>query len=147
MDSLKILEGVKHGIDIHNIYFQAWFVGTPVVWYALLKLFRALGLWSHKTRNGARTSDIMAFLAVAMVSVTYLGVAGLVLNQGWLGTSDELTTITSNKMYGRSQFVIDHLIYPMITFQGWNVVLCLFTKDLRSPEMIAHHTVTAILGT
>ena len=89
----------------------------------------------------------MAFLAVAMVSVTYLGVAGLVLNQGWLGTSDELTTITSNKMYGHSQFVIDHLIYPMVTFQGWNVVLCLFTKDLRSPEMIAHHTVTAILGT
>lgn len=141
-----IWSGVKHGIDIHNIYFQIWFIGTPVVWYALLKLFRSLGWWSHKTRKGARTSDIMAFLVVAEISVTYLGIAGLILNQGWFGTGAELTSVTADPMYGHSPFVINHLIYPMVTFQLWNVLLCLFTPDLNVPEMIGHHLVTAALG-
>lgn len=144
--ALNVWDGIKHGIDTSNVYFQAWFVGTPIAWYVLLKLFRYLGLWSHKTRKGARTSDILAFEAVALISVAYLGVAGLILHMGWCGTDAELAVISADKMYGRSQFVINHLIYPMVTFQSWNVLLCLFTPDLNVPEMIGHHTVTAALG-
>lgn len=126
--------------------FQLWFIGTPVVWFALVKLFRALDWWKFPTRKGARTSDIMAFEIVAGISVTYLGVAGLILHYGWFGTEADSALLHGDMMYGKSQWFIDHLIYPMVTFQLWNVVLCLFTPDLNVIEMLAHHLITASLG-
>jgi hypothetical protein len=144
--NLNVWEGVKHGIDIHNIYFQIWFFGTPIVWFLLLKVFRALDWWKFPTRKGTRTSDIMAFEFVAGISVAYLGGAGLIISQGWFGTAAELARLNDDMLHTNSDFVINHLVYPMVTFQLWNVLLCLFTPDLNVPEMLGHHLVTAALG-
>lgn len=143
MDDIKA--GVAHGIDFNNSVFLAWFIGTPVVYFAQVILFRAMGLWDFPTRKGGRTSDIMAFLFSALISVTYLGVAGAIASYDLFGVN-ESTTLNADMFYTRSQFVEDHLIYPMITFQGWNVLLCFFSPDLRDPAMIGHHLATASLG-
>jgi len=122
MDNLKVWEGVKHGVDTDNWFFQAWFVGVPVAYLFLRYLFRQLDWWGFETRKGGRTSDIMAFEFVALVSVCYLGGAGLALTFGKLGTAADLALVTADPFYANSKFVEEHLIYPMITFQGWNVV-------------------------
>lgn len=146
MDNLKVWEGVKHGVDTDNWFFQAWFVGVPVAYLFLRYLFRQLDWWGFETRKGGRTSDIMAFEFVALVSVCYLGGAGLALTFGKLGTAADLALVTADPFYANSKFVEEHLIYPMITFQGWNVVLCLLEKDLNNTAMIGHHLATLSLG-
>lgn len=140
-----VMRGVSHGIDFNNQVFQRWFILTPVGYFALVILFRGMGLWDFPTRKGGRTSDIMAFLFSALISVTYLGVAGAVATYDLFGV-DESTRLNADMFYARSQFVEEHLIYPMITFQGWNVLLCFFSPDLRDPAMIGHHLATASLG-
>lgn len=140
-----IMEGIKHGIESDNWYFRVWFVGVPIAYFAIVKLFRLADMWDFKTRGGSRASDIMAFEIVAGISVTYLGLAGVIVTFGLLGVTDGIE-LSKDIYYKKSQFIVEHLIYPMITFQGWNVLLCFFCKDLRDPAMIGHHLVTASLA-
>lgn len=137
--------GVTHGVDVGNWYFQAWFFGIPLAYGALVLLFRSMGVWNFKTRAGALTSDIMAFELCATISVTYLGVAGLMATFDLFGV-EESVALSTDMFYAKSTFVEEHLIYPMITFQGWNTLLCFFSPDLRKPEMIGHHLFTTALG-
>ena len=139
------ITGIDHGIDMSSQIFQMWFWGIPLVYTLLVGLFRVMGLWDFKTRKGGRTSDILAFELCALVSVTYLGVAGLVAMFDLYGV-EESAKLSAYMFYAKSTFVEDHLIYPMVTFQGWNTFLCLFVPDLRNPLMMGHHTFTALLG-
>ena len=77
--------------------------------------------------------------------VTYLAAAGIV---GWFGLFgvNVASELRANPFYGKSQFIEDHLIYPMISYQGWNLLLCFFNADLRDPAMIGHHLVTGSLA-
>lgn len=90
-------------------------------------------------------SDIMAFEIVAGICVTYLGIVGTLAT---FNLYPEFNTkdIDNDKFYGRAQFVEDHLIMPMLSYQGWNVLLCLFNADLRDPAMIGHHIATFSLA-
>jgi hypothetical protein len=125
--------------------FVVWFFLVPATFFFFVFLFRALNLWEAKTRRGSRGSDIMAFEIVAGLCVTYLAVVGVIswfkLNPDW-----DYDEIEADHKYGRSQFVEDHLIAPMIAYQGWNVVLCLLNADLRDPAMIGHHIATGSLA-
>lgn len=127
--------------------FIIWGCGVPAAYMLLMGILRLLNLWSKPTRGGTRGSDIMAFEIVAGLCVTYLGLIGLIgwfqLNPSW---NLQYKDLEKDKLYGRTQFVEDHLIAPMITFQGWNLLLCLFNKDLGDPFMIAHHFATVMLG-
>jgi TLC domain len=78
---------------------------------------------------------------VAGACVTYLAGAGLVL---WF--SEEAVALQKNPFYGYSQNVVDHLIAPMISYQGWNFILCLFVPELRDVAMLGHHFVTLSLA-
>lgn len=131
---------MDHGIDTESPYFRLWFVAVPSAYFLLVALFRVINVWDFKTRKGSRASDIMAFELVAGFCVTYLGVAGC---YGWYKDSESLS---NDKFYGSSEFVVNHLIYPMISYQGWNFLLCLFNRDLCDPAMLGHHAVTAALA-
>lgn len=77
--------------------------------------------------------------------VTYLAAAGVV---GWFGLfgANVRAELIDAPFYGKSKFVEDHLIYPMVSYQGWNLLLCFFNADLRDPAMIGHHLVTGSLA-
>mmetsp|Transcript_22435 Transcript_22435/g.32719 ORF Transcript_22435/g.32719 Transcript_22435/m.32719 type:complete len:267 (+) Transcript_22435:90-890(+) len=125
--------------------FYIWMAAVPIMYFGLVILFRAMNLWEAKTRKGSRGSDIMAFLIVAGICVTYLGIVGVI---AWfeLEPSWDYDTLKKDNIYGRAQFVEDHLIMPMMSYQGWNLLLCLFNNDLRDPAMIGHHLVTGSLA-
>ena len=131
--------------NFDNIYWKAWFFLVPMTYFALVIIFRQLDVLPQPTRDGSRSSDMMAFLVVAGGCVTYLAAAGFILFYSLFEVND-YNKLEANHFYGRSEFLENHLIYPMLAYQGWNVVLCLFVKDLRKPEMIGHHIVTGTLG-
>jgi hypothetical protein len=87
----------------------------------------------------------MAFEIVAGLCVTYLGIIGT-LAIFHLNPDFDMEEIEKDKLYGRAQFVEDHLIMPMLSYQGWNVLLCFFNADLRDPAMIGHHLATFSLA-
>lgn len=140
------IQGITHGVDINSPFFQGWLVGVPITYFALLALFRALNWWDFPTRKGSRASDIMAFEIVAGLCVTYLAIAGVIGSYGLFGFENESVRLSANPFYERSHFVEDHLVYPMISYQGWNFLLCLVNADLRDPAMIGHHVVTGTLA-
>ena len=141
------LKGLDHGIDINSPYFVAWFIGVPAVFIGLVLLFRGLDLWNFKTRRGSRASDIMAFEIVAGLCVLYLAVAGVIGSFGLFGFPNEYARLRDlDKFYARSTFVEDHLVYPMISYQGWNLLISFFNNDLNDPAMIMHHLITGSLG-
>ena len=61
--------------------------------------------------------DILAFEVVAGLCVTYLGIAGLVIYFSLFGV-DEYDKLSANKFDARSEFMENHMIYPMISYQG-----------------------------
>lgn len=87
----------------------------------------------------------MAFEIVAGICVTYLGIVGT-LGLFHLYDKFDMTDLENDRFYGRAQFVEDHLIMPMLSYQGWNALLCFFNADLRDPAMIGHHIATFSLA-
>lgn len=153
-------DGLSHGIDYLDPYFVVWFFGVPVAYIVLAGLFRALGWWDFKLKvmkkkageakktlqdSTTRASDDMAFELVAGFCVAYLAGAGFVATYGLFGVKD-YEMLLAAPFYGDSLFVRRHLVYPMINYQGWNVVLCLLLEVLGDPSMIAHHIVTGSLA-
>ena len=140
--------GLDHGIPLFNAPFWEWFVAVPVAYIVLVVFFRVLGLMPEETRDKSRTSDMMAFLIVSGSCCAYLGVLGTI---GWFNIPvdnliSDTSSLTGDNFYGRSQFVVDHLVAPMLAYQGWNIVLCFFVKDLMDIKMIGHHLATFSLG-
>jgi hypothetical protein len=145
MSSSNMFVGLDQGLPFHDAIFLSWFIGVPAL-YGLCKYsFRALDWWSFPTRAGERTSDIMAFEIVCLISVCYMGISGLISYFCLFGVN-EYEYLMEDRFYRQSDFCLNHLIYPMICFQGWNLVLCFMNKDLNDPNMIIHHFLTTSLA-
>ena len=136
---------MDHGIDTSNVHFQRWIVLVPSMYFGFLILFRILNVWDFKTRGGARASDIMAFQIVAGFCVVWLTAVGFIGQFNLFGVN-EYAKLLANPWWGRSEFIENYLLYPMISYQGWNLLLCFFSKDLGDPAMIGHHLVTGTLA-
>ena len=136
---------MDHGIPM-TPSFIGWGIFVPVTFFGLVVTFRAMDLWPHKTRRGSRASDIMAFEIMAGLCVLYLAVFGCIAFFDLLPDHFDYNEAVENVFYGRSTFVENHLIAPMISYQFWNFLLCLFNADLRDLPMIGHHLVTGSLA-
>lgn len=128
-----------------NTFGVAWFWGVPLSFAISALLFRALNFWPEVTDKGTRVSDLMAFLVSAGGCVTYLAVAGVIAFYSLFDVND-INVLASNAVYGESQFVRDHLIIPMICYQGWNTIICLINNDLGDWLMVGHHLITCTLA-
>ena len=136
---------MDHGLDFNNEHFKIWLGAVPALFSSLVNIFRFLGWWNFKTRRGSRASDIMAFQIVAGLCVIYLSGAGIIGYFSLFGVN-EYERLSKDPWFGKSAFIENHLLYPMISYQGWNIVLCLFNKDLNDLFMILHHIATAVLA-
>ena len=138
-------KGISHGLPFHDPVFQAWFVGVPVSYFAMKFAFRAFDWWPLYTRKGTRTSDIMAFMYSALWPIIWMGVSGVIIRFDLFGM-DEYESLMKDPYYGYSEYCLHNLIYPMMSFQGWNLMLCFFNKDLNDIYMIIHHFLTTSLA-
>lgn len=88
----------------------------------------------------------MAFEIMAGLCVLYLAVFGSIAFFDLMPGQFDYGAAKSDIYYGRSTFIENHLIAPMISYQFWNFLLCLFNADLFDPAMIGHHLVTGSLA-
>ena len=126
-----------------NEYSLAWGIGCPLLHLTLIGYFRVMNYWPKSSRGGTRLSDVMAFLIVAGLAVTYLGIAGILAY-----TTDvvDLAAMEKNPFYHGEEFVVNHLVIPMIMYQTWNFFACYLVKEFNDPFMIGHHFFTGSLG-
>ena len=108
---------MDHGIDVSNPYFIVWTAGVPVSYFFFVLLFRGLGLWKEPTRRGSRSSDIMAFQIIAGLCCVYLAFGGFIAYFELFGVK-AYSLVVKDKYYGRSEFIENHLLYPMMSYQG-----------------------------
>ena len=108
---------MDHGIDTSNVHFQRWIVLVPSMYFGFLILFRILNVWEFKTRGGARASDIMAFQIVAGFCVVWLTAVGFIGRFNLFGVN-EYAKLLADPWWGRSSFIENYLLYPMISYQG-----------------------------
>lgn len=136
---------MDHGLDWSNRHLQMWAVGLPAMHILCTAIFRAMNVFPEVSKKGSRGSDIVAFALVACILVTYVTIAGIL---GWWNLFDVLdtTNIYENKFYGRSTYVENHLVYPMVCYQIWNLTTSLILTEFRTPDAIGHHVVTATLA-
>ena len=135
------------GVDINNIHFKVWFLVLPIIYILIAAIFRVLNIGAGKSKKGSRTSDVLSFYIVGLICVIYISIFGII---GWFEIPLEynnvvLTTdVYPETIFSQSQYIENYLIYPMIMFQGWNLILCLFLSELNDMTMLAHHTVVIL---
>lgn len=88
--------------------------------------------WAHFP-----SPSMLAFQAVCFVACSYFGVFGCWL--WWV----EPTPV--DRVHGHSDGCY-HIAVNMVAFQLWDAAISAILPKLRSPEMIAHHLVTAALA-
>ena len=54
--------------------------------------------------------------------------------------------VDKNHLFDKNDDIINHIIMPMILYQGWNTVITIMNKDLYSIYYILHHIFVIILG-
>lgn len=146
--------GMMHGIDWQNEYWMAWFLGVPLSYLLIAGLFRGCGWLDFKLKvlkgnrveaSTTRASDFLAFEIVAGACVLYLAAAGFIIQFSLFGVED-MSLLEADFFYADSKFMRHHIIFPMISYQLWNALLCLIMETLNDRSMILHHLSTASLA-
>ncbi len=110
-------------------YIQTWCIVLPTLQLYILA----------KTKN-----YIIAYETTCLYAVTYLASAGII---GWFELFDiDIESAKNDPFYGYSPYVANHIITPMLIYQGWNTIACLLHKDLRTPESMIHHILAFTLA-
>lgn len=139
-------------MDIHqltqNASFQGWMVGLPVAYIFIAGTCRVINAFPHTLPLGTRASDYVSFDVVAGSTLTFMSYVGFIAWFNMHGTDAEFSYlhVAENKFYGEADFITNHLIIPMLSYQIWNTVICLLLNDLRNPMMILHHIATASIA-
>ncbi len=148
MDALKAFArewNLDHGVPT-SPHFVAWFFIVPAVYLFLFGSFRALNLWPGKTRFGSRGSDIMAYELTALMCVTYLTFWGSIAFFDLMPGKFDYNNVYNDQFYAKSIFVEDYLLAPVLSYQGWLLLLSFIENDLRDVAMIGHHVATFAVG-
>jgi len=124
-----------------NIYFYSWLVGIPIVYYTFINIFEKNNLYQNKTVNNNKEDAIVSHILTSLVCVIYLSLSGILLFKDYKNL-----ILDSNYFVDKNENVINHLITPMILYQGWNTVITLLNKDLYSLIYVIHHIFVIFAG-
>eukprot|EP00227_Mantoniella_beaufortii_P021222 CAMPEP_0197581964 /NCGR_PEP_ID=MMETSP1326-20131121/5320_1 /TAXON_ID=1155430 /ORGANISM="Genus nov. species nov., Strain RCC2288" /LENGTH=275 /DNA_ID=CAMNT_0043145955 /DNA_START=89 /DNA_END=916 /DNA_ORIENTATION=- len=113
-----------------------WLLGMTVAFLTLMPLSHALFPKSLK-KEGA---FLLCFELVAAVPLAYCGFVGA---DAWLYRLDDFTD-SAQRLYGTSPHAV-RILQCNFSFQAWDFFISFFHKELRSPEMLAHHSLAAML--
>ena len=99
------------------------------------------------TKKGSRVSDVVAFYIICFICILYISFFGII---GWF----EIPIVYNNvniafdaypeTIFSQSTFIENYLIYPMLVFQGWNLLLCFILNELNQVAMIIHHFIVVL---
>jgi hypothetical protein len=124
-----------------NIYFYSWLIGIPIVYYGFIKFFDSNNLYQKITVNNNKENLVVSQIVTSLGCVTYLSISGIILYNKYSNILFERDNI-----FKSNDDVINHIIIPMILYQGWNTVITYLNKDLYSIAYILHHLFVILLG-
>ena len=124
-----------------NTYFFSWLIGIPIIYYGIIKFCEKKNLYQNLTPNNNKENTIVSHILTSIVCVTYLSISGLIL---YAKHSDKI--ISKDYYFASNDNIINHLIIPMICYQGWNTIITFFNKDLYSILYIVHHLLVILGG-
>ncbi len=135
--------------DIRNIKIEGaivtWLWVIPLVYLAFFLIFRqSKSLYNRFTKKGSRLSDVLAYEFTSFLAVTYLALAGVVAWFELFGV--DISDAKAQPLFGRSDFITDHIISLLAAYQGWNCILCLILRELRTVQMLSHHVFALVLA-
>ena len=135
----SLTAGLDHGftyVDVWTVEGVGMVLYVPLCYWGLIFLYKQLGWWEGlNTKFGTPVRNMIAY---------ELAFHGIILYFSLNGVDDLYTEpLISDKFYGRSDYVINKLLYPMMVYQTWNLIFSLFViKDLDKMENHIHHFVT-----
>jgi hypothetical protein len=143
-------KGLDHGFDIIDVWGTAGVavaVGVPSIYLILRAFYRSMGWWKGMTtKAGEPIVNMVAFEYAFMFPCFWFVYCGFALYFGWNGVDDLYTEpLKSDTYYGKSDFVIQNLLYPMMWYQIWNVLFTFHIKELFKPDSFIHHFLTALV--
>ncbi len=124
-----------------NIYFYSWLIGIPIVYYVLIQFFDSNNLYQKITVNNNKENLVVSQIVTSLGCVTYLSISGIILYNKYSNILFERDNI-----FKTNNDVINHIIIPMILYQGWNTIITYLNKDLYSIAYILHHLFVILLG-
>ncbi len=122
-----------------------WLYGIPALFFFLFVLLRSSKSLKYEySKKGSRVSDLLAYELTCLLIILYLVTAGII---GWFELFDvNIEEAKSDPFFGRSTYVISHLISPLAAYQWWNFLFCLIYRDVRTAQMLMHHFLAFILS-
>ena len=127
-----------HGYAPLNVHTYFWGLLIPVSYILLRNYCRFLNIGSSITRGGSRLSDVLGFIFVEEICVTYLAFVGIMgfwrLYSGW-----DYGNIFEERIFGKSQFVEDYFLIPMLAYQSWILLFAILHKEFRTVDSLIHH--------
>jgi hypothetical protein len=124
-----------------NVYFYSWLVGLPIIYYGFINIFKKNNLYQTMTVNNNKQDAIVSHILTSSVSVVYLSISGLILYNKYSNL-----ILNNNYIFESNNEIINHIITPMLVYQGWNTIITFINKDLYSPIYIIHHLAVLIVG-
>ena len=112
-----------------------WLFGIPLLFFVIL---RSTNLFMKEN------TDFISYDFTCLLIIIYLVVAGIIAWFELFGV--DITEAKTNPFFGRSSYVIDHLISPLAAYQFWNLIFCLLYKEMRTLQILAHHAFAFILS-
>ncbi len=130
---------IQKGFIPINDTFKTWGIFIPASFMVMKHVARLLGWGPSVTRGGSRLSDVMAFMVISQICVSYLAFVGVVANlrlySGW-----DYGNAFEDKIFGRSPLIEENYLVVMFVYQGWLLLYALINKEHRTPEYILHHS-------
>lgn len=116
-----------------------------LAWTLITQAFQMLGLLKGETRKKSLLADCTAYELVALANVVYLAYQGCYSVFGQNEASDNILELQGNRLFMGSSWIewLVHIIIPMLAYQIWNFLICVAITELRSPDSLIHHSLTA----
>lgn len=126
-----------------NIHLYFWGLFIPVCYILPRNYFRYINAGSSITRGGSRLSDVMVFLFVSQICVSYLSVVGIMgFLQLYKGPYWDYGNAFEDKLFGQSPFITEWFLCPIFVYQAWLLLFALLHKEFRTKDFLIHHICT-----
>jgi hypothetical protein len=122
-------------------YIFSWLIGIPFIYFLLLYIYKKNNLYQKITINNNKEDTIVSHIITSLICVIYLSISGIRLYNRYSNILFE-----DKYIFKKNDDIINHIVIPMIIYQGWNTVITYLHKDLYSIAHIIHHVLVIFLG-
>ena len=134
MDTIKDLIAAERPLYLDT------FICLSVANYLLVTcVLNFTNLHGEVTRKGTSQTTYMSYQYLSLLTTSYCSYLG------WYGWLYDRGNVDEDHTYGRSETCI-YLGHIMCGYQLWNLLLCAFIEEYRTPDFLGHHITTAILS-